>query len=180
MKKTSLQNAFAFAAAAALVSASFLLTNSAAVANQAPAGVNLFQDVESHKAGLNWIVAPGENYPDDACTVIDTCSSDGSAPKVHVLPMATIDGQRVGRAVYLVKQKDSKNPEAIVFEHQTAGQTYFFRVAPDGSLMKTAMLQRGSSWLLVANSLGAPVFAKDAVDWHADLAKPAAKPAPAQ
>jgi hypothetical protein len=175
MKKIGLfQHAFTFAAAAALASGCFFLANSSAVANQAPAGINLFQDVESHKAGLNWIVAPGDNYPDEACSVLDTCSSDGSKPKVHVLAMATIDGKHVGRAVYLVKQKDPKNPEAVVFEHQTAGQTYFFRVAPDGSVAKTAMLQRGSSWLLVANSLGAPVFAKDAPDWHADLTKSAA------
>jgi hypothetical protein len=176
MKKTgSFQRAFTCAAAAAvLASGCLLLVNTAADANQAPAGINLFQDVESHKGALNWIAAPAENYPDEACSVLDACSSDGSKPKVHVLAMATIDGKRVGRAVYLVKQKDPKNPEAVVFEHQTAGQTYFFRVGPDGSVTKTAMLQRGSSWLLVANSLGAPVFAKDAGDWHADLAKPAA------
>jgi hypothetical protein len=178
MKNTGLfECAVTFAAAAALASGCFLLVNSSAWANQAPAGVNLFQDVESHKATVNWMTAPADNYPDDACIVIDTCSSDGSKPKVFVMPMVTIDGKKVGRAVCLVKQKDPKNPEAVVFEHQTAGQTFFFRVGADGNVSKTAMLQRGSSWLLVANQLGAPVFAKDAGDWHAALAKPAAKPA---
>lgn len=178
MKKSGLfQYAFTLAAAAALASGCLLLVNSSAVANQAPAGVNVFQDVESHKGSLNWVSAPAENYPSEACGVIDSCSSDGSNPKVHVMTTATIDGKRTARAVYLVKQKDPKNPEAVVLEHQTASQTFFFRVNPDGSLGKTALMQRGSSWLLVANQLGGPTFAKDAADLHAELTKAGAKPA---
>jgi hypothetical protein len=90
-----------------------------------------------------------------------------------VLPSATIDGHRVGRAVYLVKVKDPKQPEAVVFEHQSASQVYFFRVGPDGNIMKTAFFENRSGWLLIANQLGQSVFNKDVADWHASLAKAA-------
>jgi hypothetical protein len=150
---------------------------SAAARQPAPAGTNLYQDVMSHKASINWQDAPAQNYPDDACSYLKACSVDGSAPKVFVLPIATVSGRRTARAVYLVKiSKDPKQPEAVVFEHQTADQTYFFRVSPDGSIMYSAYLEPGRSWLFIANQLGQPIFDKDAADWHTALTKAAGKP----
>ncbi len=161
-------------ATALLFAGGFLLSRASDAAKQAaPAGVNLYQDVMSHEGSLTWVTGSSDNYPDDACGYLDACSASG-APKVYVLPVATIDGHRVGRAVYLVKTKDPKGP-AVVFEHQTSGQTYFFRVAPDGSILHTAYLERGNVWLLIANSLGQPVFNKDAPDWHAALTKTGGK-----
>ena len=144
--------------------------------------VNLYQDVMSHKASMSWKPAPAINYPDDACSVIDSCSSDGSAPKVFVLPSATVDGRRVGRAVYLVKIKDPKDPkqtEAVVFEHQTVSQTYFFRVGPDGTIQHTVYLESGKPWMPIPNTLGQSVYGKDISAWHDALTKPAGAAAPA-
>jgi hypothetical protein len=166
---------FAILAAGALACALFLNVAGTAAKQAAPAGVNLFQDVMTHQASLQWQNSPSANYPDDACGYLDACSADRSPAKYYALPVGTIDGRRIARAVYLVKVKDPKQPTAVVFEHQSASQTYFFRVAPDGSLMHVVYLDRSGTWLLVANSTGEPVFAKDAADWHAALAKPAAK-----
>jgi hypothetical protein len=157
-------------AGAALAAACFMFGEASAAARPAP-GVNLYQDVMSHKATLNWQTSPDDNYPDDACNVIDTCSSDGSKPKVFVLPQATIDGRRVGRAVYLVKVKDPKQPEAVVFEHQTASKVYFFRVGPDGNIMKIAYFERGGNWVMVANSYGQSTYDADAPAFHDALTK---------
>jgi hypothetical protein len=165
----------ALAAGAAFALACSLLLNSGVAARQAAPAGNLYQDVISHQASINWQPSPADNYPDDACNQMDACSADGSKPKVFVLPFATIDGHRTARGVYLVKIKDPKQPTAVVFEHQTASETYFFRLASDGSLMKTAYLARGGSWLLIANSKGQPVLNKDAPDWHAALSKAGAK-----
>jgi hypothetical protein len=165
-----------FLLAFALLSGVAFLTGASMAANQAaPANVNLYQEVMAHKAGINWQNSPGDNYPDDACTRIAACSADRSAPKVFVLPVTTIDGRRTARAVYLVKTKDPKEPETVVFEHQNASQTYFFRLAPDGSILHTAYLESGKPWLPIANQLGQPIFNKDAPDWHAALAKVGAK-----
>ncbi len=168
-------NAFAviFAMAAAGI---FLGSGTTAAGQPAPAGTNLYKDVMSHKADIKWQDAPAANYPDDACNYLKACSADGSAPKVFVLPIATVSGRRTARAVYLVKvSKDPKQPEAVVFEHQTAEQTYFFRVNPDGSILYTAYLEPGKSWLFIANQLGQSVFDKDAAEWHAALSKAGGK-----
>ena len=160
------------AVAAAMIMAGVFFSGASVARGQA-GGVNLFQDVMSHKATISWQSAPATNYPQDACSVISACSSDGSAPKVLVIPTATVDGRKVARAVYLVKVKDAKNPEAVVFEHQTASATYFFKVAADGSIAAIAYLTRGANWLPVATGNGQAVatFQKDAADWHAELAK---------
>lgn len=155
----------------------FLSVGSTAAKPPAPAGTNLYQDVMSHKASVKWQDAPGQNYPDDACSYLKACSADGSAPKVFVLPVATVSGRRTARAVYLVKiSKDPKQPEAVVFEHQTTDQTYFIRVGPDGKIMYVTYLEPGKAWLFIANQLGQPVLDKDTADWHAALAKVADKP----
>lgn len=156
----------------ALVLLSVGLNSATVSARQAaPANVNLYQEVMNHKAAINWQNSPADNYPDDACNYLDACSADRSAPKVFVLPVTTVDGRRVARAVYLVKIKDPKQQEAVVFEHQSTRETYFFRLAPDGSISHTAYLENGKAWLLIANQLGQPIFNKDVADWRAALAK---------
>ena len=167
--------ACAFAALSVGVALFFLGTANAS--KQAPpAGVNLYQDVMSHAAAVKWAPAPADYYPDDACRYLDACATGGSAPQHFALPVATIDGHKIARAVYLVKIKDPKNPDAqaVVFEHQSSSQTYFFRLAGNGSIFKSVYFERGGSWLLIANQLGQPVFNKDVADWHAALAKAAA------
>jgi len=123
------KNLLSFAAAAASIAAGVFFTGAPATARQA-GGVNLFQDVMSHKATISWQSAPATNYPQDACDVISACSSDGSAPKVLVIPTATVDGRKVARAVYLVKVKDAKNPEAVVFEHRPPAPPIFSASRP--------------------------------------------------
>ena len=176
MNRVYLRKISACAFAAMCVGLLFLGAASAGK-QAAPTGVNLYQDVMSRAAAIKWAPAPADYYPDDACRYLDACPAGGSVPQHFALPVATIDGRKVARAVYLVKIKDPKNPQAIVFEHQSASQVYFFRLAPDGSILKSAYLETGGSWLLIANQLGQPIFNKDAADWHAALAK-AAAPAP--
>ncbi|MGH9575080.1 MAG: hypothetical protein ACRD40_16310 [Candidatus Acidiferrales bacterium] len=165
------------AVAAMAVFSLFLSTGSKAAEPPAPAGTNLYQDVMSHKASIKWQDAPGQNYPDDACSYLKACSADGRAPKVFVLPVGTVNGRRTARAVYLVKiSKDPKQPEAVVFEHQTTDQIYFIRVGPDGKIMYVTYLEPGKAWLFIANQLGQSVLDKDAADWHAALSQVAGKP----
>lgn len=176
MKMNRGSSAVVFLSAVALISAGIFVNNGSAAAKQAAsANFNLYQEVMSHKAGINWQNAPGDNYPYDACNYLAACSADRSAPKVFVLPVTAINGRRTARAVYLVKTKDPKEPEAVVFEHQSTSQTYFFRLAPDGSISRTAYLESGKPWLLIANQLGQPIFNRDSADWHAALAKIGAK-----
>jgi hypothetical protein len=140
------------------------------------AAVNLYQDALSHK-GLITKPAPASTYSDSMCKLIDACSADGSPAKYNALPPATIDGHKVGRAVYIVKTSNPKEPETVVFEHQTPTTFYFFRLAPDGSLLHTAYGEMGQQWVPMANALGKPVLDKDIADWHAAFNKPAPAPA---
>jgi hypothetical protein len=164
---------WALVLAAALVALCLFVNNKATAAQPPAPGTNLYQDVMSHKADIPWRDAPATNYPDDACSLINACPASGAAPKVFILPVATIGGHRTARAVYLVKINDSKQPEAVVFEHQTAIDTYFFRVAPDGSVSSVAYLTSGSNWLPIPpeNGLASSTFQKDVPEWHAALEK---------
>ena len=141
--------------------------------------VNLYQDAMSHKSMISK-AAPPSTYSDSMCKQIDACSADGSAPKVAYLPPATIDGHKVGRAVYIVKTSNPKEPETVVYEHQTPTTFYFFRLAPDGSVLHVAYGELGQQWVPMANALGKPVFDKDVADWHAAYTKAAAAPKPAE
>jgi hypothetical protein len=144
----------------------------AAAAGQAkpasPAGapVNIFKDVIDHKAQIPWRPAPLLGIPSEVCQLFRVCEDKG-APKLAMLPRLTEGGQPVGRGLFLTGTKDPKNPDAVVLEHQTVSELYFFLVAPDGSLQKAAYLQQGSTqWLPIASSLAKPVFEKDRNDWH--------------
>jgi hypothetical protein len=144
----------------------------AIVAGQAkpasPAGgpINIYKDVMDHKAQIQWRPAPLLGIPSDVCQLFRVCEDKG-APKLTMLPRLTEGGQPIGRGLFLTGSKDPKNPDAVVVEHQTVSELYFFLVAPDGSLQKAAYLQQGSTqWLPIASSLAKPVFEKDAKDWH--------------
>jgi hypothetical protein len=144
----------------------------AAMARQAkpvsPAGAqdNLYKDVIDRKAQIPWKPAPVLGIPSDVCQLFRVCD-DKAAPKLITLPRATEGGQPVGRGLFLTGSKDPKNPDAVILEHQTVSELYFFLVAPDGSLQKVAYLQQGSTqWLPIASSLAKPVFEKDKNDWH--------------
>jgi hypothetical protein len=97
---------------------------------------------------------------------------DKGAPKMATLPRATEGGQPVGRGLFLSGTKDPKNPEAVILEHQTVSELYFFLLSPDGGLQKVAYLQTGSTmWLPIASSLARPVFEKDRNEWNDWLMK---------
>jgi hypothetical protein len=159
------------------VAAAGVLSASGSAMGQA---VNLYQDAMAHKSMITK-PAPALTYSDSMCKQIDACSADGTPPKFGALPAATIDGRKVGRAVYIVKTNNPKEPETVVYEHQTPTTFYFFRLAPDGSIVHVAYGELGQQWVPMANALGKPVLDKDAADWHAAYAKAAAGSAkPAQ
>jgi len=127
---------------------------------------NLFKDVLEHKGQMQWRQAPPPGIPNDVCQMFKACEDKG-APKVVTLPRATDGGQPVARGLFLSGTKDPKNPDAVILEHQTVSDLYFFLVSPEGNLQKAAYIQQGGSmWLPIANSLARPVFEKDRNDWH--------------
>ena len=127
---------------------------------------NLFREVLDHKGQIQWKPAPPPGIPADVCQMFKVCEDKG-APKVATLPRATEGGQLVGRGLFLSATKDPKNPDAVIIEHQTVSELYFFLVSPDGNLQKAAYIQQGGSmWLPIATSLARPVFEKDRNDWR--------------
>jgi hypothetical protein len=146
-----------------------------AKANPAPAGnqpANLYKDVLDHKAGIKWRPAPPPGIPTDVCVIFKACTNDKTAPRLATLPSATESGQPVGRGLLLSTTQDSQHPDAVILEHQTVSELYFFMLSPDGNLARTAYAQQGSkSWTTVANALAQPVFDKDRKDWLDWVAK---------
>ena len=135
---------------------------------------NLFKEVLDHKGQIQWKPAPPPGIPADVCQMFKVCEDKG-VPKVVTLPRETEGGQPVGRGLFLSGTKDPKNPDAVILEHQTVSDLYFFLVSPDGNLQKAAYIQQGGSmWLPIASSLARPVFEKDRNDWHGWIAKLAA------
>jgi hypothetical protein len=144
-------------------------------ANPAPAGnqqANLYKEVADHKAAIKWRPAPPPGIPTDVCVIFKACTNDKTAPRIATLPQATESGQPVGRGLLLSTTQDPQHPDAVVLEHQTVSELYFFLVSPEGNLARTAYAQQGSkSWTTVANALAQPVFDKDRKDWLDWLAK---------
>jgi|SRR5215469_1341425 len=128
----------------------------------APAGeFNITKEILEHKDTLNWKPAPN-GIPSDVCALLQVCNGP---VKVIALPRATEGGQPVGRGVYLTQ--DDKKMDVLVLERQTALDTYFFLVNPQGTLAKAAYAQVGArSWSAVGMALAGPVFDKDKVVWH--------------
>jgi hypothetical protein len=141
----------------------FALVFSVQFAMQAEAAGNFVKQVLDHQANVTWITYKTPTIPDDVCTALSVCS--GPAAKVAALPPATIGGRKVGRALFLTQLK---NQPAILLEHQVPGrEVYFFLLATDGSLQKTAYLEDGKSFIVIANSLAQPIFNADMKDWSA-------------
>lgn len=131
------------------------------LAGQAKPAGNFVKQVLDHKADVTWITYKTPTLPDEVCTELSVCS--GPAAKVAALPPATIAGRKVGRALFLTQMK---NQEVIVLEHQVPNrEVYFFLLGPDGGLQKTAYLEEGKSFLVIANSLAQPTFSADMKDW---------------
>src|ERR1700736_6669622 len=148
------------------------LVEPAAMGGQAkpasPAGgpTNIFKEVLDRKGQIQWKPAPLLGIPSDVSQLFKVCEEKG-APKLVTLPRATEGGQPLGRGLFLSGTKDPKNPDAVILEHQTVSDLYFFLVSPDGGLQKAAYIQQGGSmWLPIATSLARPVFEKDRNDWH--------------
>lgn len=156
---------------------SLLLILSAGLRGQmksaAPGGsYNLYQEIVGHEGAIAWMTASAPSVPDDVCNIFKTCSR--GAAKAFVLPAATIDGARTGRALFLVPTKDAQHPD-VVLEHQTTSDAYFFLLAHDGNLNSTAYLESGKPWYNIANELGQSKFDRDKKDWHEWVSKLGAK-----
>jgi hypothetical protein len=154
-------NSQTWRAAGAALALAVVLSFSGQLAAQAKAKANLLKEVTDHKADVTWVTYKTPTLPDEVCTLLVACS--GPAAKVAYLPPATIGGRKVGRALFLTQVK---NQPAIVLEHQVPGsEIYFFLLGPDGSLQKTAYVQQGQPYIVIANSLAQPKFDADMKDW---------------
>lgn len=140
-----------------------------AKANPSSAGnqqANLHREVIAHKNVIKWRAAPSPGIPNDVCVIFKACANDKAGPKLVTLPPATEAGTPVGRGLLLSTSQDSQHPDAVILEHQTVSELYFFLLSPDGTLARTAYAQQGSkSWTTIANALAQPVFDKDLKDW---------------
>ena len=132
-------------------------------AGQAKPG-NLFKIVVDRKNDIQWRTYNAPKLPDDVCNLLSVCTGEKAEPKVFTLAPATIDGHRTGRGLFLTQAKDPQHP-AVVLEHQTSQEAYFFLLSPDGKLAKTVYLEPGKPYLLIANELAQPVFQRDQKDW---------------
>jgi len=67
----------------------------------------------------------------------------------------------------------------VVLARQTPTDFYYFALAPDGTLLKTAYWTAGKPWIQMGNALARPTFDKDKQVWLDHLAKMGATPPPA-
>jgi len=137
----------------------------------APSG-NLYQEIMSHKDAIEWRAVKAGLLPDDVCTLLQTCT--GGEPKFYTLPPATIDGRQVGRAIFMTHTKDK---DAFIVEHQTHSAAYYYLLSPDGNFQKAVYLEPGKPFIVIANELAAPTFARDKKDWLEWASKLGSKPA---
>jgi hypothetical protein len=106
-------------------------------------------------------------------------SACAGTSKLAVLPAVTEGGTKVQRGLFLSPTNDKK--EAMILEHRTSGDVYFFLLGADGNIQKTAYIGiGGKSWVPMSNTLSQPIFAKDKPAWHTWVSKPAAAPAAAE
>jgi hypothetical protein len=138
----------------------------------APAGnYNLYQEIVAHQATIVWATnAPA--VPSDVCSIFKTCN--GAAAKGFILPAATLDGTKTGRALYVVPTKDAQHPDVVLL-HQTSSAVYFFLLDTNGNLTSTAYFEAGKPWYHIANSLAQSKFDRDKKDWHDWVSKLGAK-----
>lgn len=151
-----------------------LLAGAAAFAAQSKlASGNLYDEVMSHKDKIEWRAAKAGLLPDDVCTLLQTCTGGGEM-KFYTLPPATIGGHQVGRAIFMTQ---TKGKDAYVLEHQTHSEAYYFLLSPDGNFQKAVYLEPGKPFVVIANELAAPTFARDKKDWLEAVSKAGSKSA---
>jgi hypothetical protein len=124
---------------------------------------NLTQEILDHKDKVEWRPATNPGLPPEVCSLLKACSGDSAALKFYTLPPATIDGRKVGRAIFLTSVKGK---DALIVEHQTRSDAYFFLLGPDGNFQKAVYYEQGKPFYLIANELAQPTFDKDKKDWH--------------
>ena len=63
---------------------------------------NLYNEIMDHKAQIEWkpAVAPQPLLPPEICNLLTPCNEDKGNAKVFILPVATVDGRKVGRAIF--------------------------------------------------------------------------------
>ncbi len=147
----------------ALVPCFLMLAFSLQLFGQAKPG-NLFKAVVEHKNDIQWRTYNAPKLPEEVCNLFSVCTGEKAEPKVFTLEPATIGGRRVGRGLFLTQAKDAQHP-AVILEHQTTSEIYFFLISSDGSLQKTAYLEQGKPFLIIANELAQPTFQRDQKDW---------------
>jgi hypothetical protein len=146
-----------------LVPCFFVVALALQVAGQATSG-NLFKDVVERKNDIQWRTYNAPKLPEQVCNLLSVCTGEKEEPKVVTLAPATIDGRRVGRGLFLTQVKDPQHP-AVVLEHQTTSEAYFFLLSPQGNLQRTVYLEQGKPFLVIANELARPAFERDKKDW---------------
>jgi len=134
---------------------------------------NLFNEIMDHKTQIEWkpAVAPQPLLPPEICNLLGPCNEDKGTAKVFILPVATVDGRKVGRAIFLAPTSDAKHPQVLVLKRETRTEGYFFLLGPDGTLSKAVYVEVGKPFSLVATELAQPTFNKDLPDWRAWAAK---------
>jgi hypothetical protein len=139
----------------------------ASLAQPKPAATgNLYQMLQTRK-DIMWRPANPE-LPQDVCSLFSTCD-DSKPSKMVAMPQGTVDGHTVQRAITWthMKGKDA----FVLVRLRPHSEAYYFLLAPDGSLSKTAYLEQGKPFFLIANSTGQSKFDKDKSDWMAYLMK---------
>jgi hypothetical protein len=140
---------------------------------------NLFKEVVDRKAKIVWANAPQNAIPMDVCTMLQVCA--GAPDKLITTPPVTEAGKRVARGLFLSRSNDARKAEMVILARQTPSDYYFFVLAPDGTLLKTAYWATGKPWIQMGNALARPTFEKDKQIWLDRMAKLGAAPAaPAQ
>jgi len=138
---------------------------------------NLFKEVVDRKARIVWRNAPQNAIPADVCMLLQTCA--GAPDKLIALPAVTEAGKRVARGLFLSRSNDASKADMVILGRQTPTDYYFFALAPDGTLLKTAYWTTGKLWIQMGNALARPTFEKDKQIWLDHLAKMGATPPPA-
>ena len=138
---------------------------------------NLFKEVVDRKARIVWRNAPQNAIPVDVCMLLQACA--GAPDKLIALPPVTEAGKRVARGLFLSRSNDANKADMVVLARQTPTDYYFFALAPDGALLKTAYGTAGKPWIQMGNALARPTFERDKQVWLDHLAKMGATPPPA-
>lgn len=146
---------------------SFVLAFGSQLSGQGSQAMNLYKEIMARKHDIQWRTSPAGTLPSDVCDLFRACYGNKGEPKLFALKPHTEGGTTVGRGVFLSETGDPKNPEAVILMHQTHTEIYYFLLAANGSIDKTAYGQYGSrSWSLIANELALPTFQSDQKEWE--------------